>query len=159
MRSSHRVGQKWVYSCKYTEHSLLLYYCLLIIVLFSTWTTVNLLLPTHSNVQEDSSCPSALLNGPCSVGGALCFRAFIRATSLVHVYCDIVIYNKNRYIWCLSPLPAWTSSASLEYSKWWERKCWLSLFTVSLFQALGNLWLMNGGWLPQEPIGLEGRKF
>ena len=30
---------------EYAKHSLFLYYCLLIIVLFSIWTTVNLLLP------------------------------------------------------------------------------------------------------------------
>ena len=38
-------GTKVGYSCEYTEHSLFLYCYLWIIVLFSIWTTVNLLLP------------------------------------------------------------------------------------------------------------------
>ena len=42
----YMVQQKQVYSCKYVEHNLFLYYYLLIIV-FSLWiTTVNLLVPT-----------------------------------------------------------------------------------------------------------------
>ena len=42
--SWYRVQQKEVYSCEYVKQSLFLYY-LLITVLFSTQTTVNLLLP------------------------------------------------------------------------------------------------------------------
>ena len=41
----HR-GQKKVYSCEYVKRSLFLYYYLLVIVLFSIQTTVNLLFPT-----------------------------------------------------------------------------------------------------------------
>ena len=36
---------KWAYGCEYAKQSLLLYYSLLIIILFSVWPTVNLLLP------------------------------------------------------------------------------------------------------------------
>ena len=39
------MGQNEVYSCEYTKQSSFLYYYLLIIVLFSLWTSVNLVLP------------------------------------------------------------------------------------------------------------------
>ena len=41
----YRVGQKEVYSCEYTEHSLFSCYYSLIIVAFSIWTTVNPFFP------------------------------------------------------------------------------------------------------------------
>ena len=43
----YRVGQRWDYSCEYMKQSLFLHYYLFIIVWFSIWTTINLLLP-HS---------------------------------------------------------------------------------------------------------------
>ena len=50
------------FSCEYVKHSLFLYYYLLIIVLFSVWTTVNLLYPTlnvkwlHSYESSTRNC-------------------------------------------------------------------------------------------------------
>ena len=42
---SHEVGEEEAHSCENETHSLFMHSCLLVIVLFSMETTVNLLLP------------------------------------------------------------------------------------------------------------------